>query len=423
MRSEMTIHPMTRPNIILIMSDQQRADTLACYGNRFTSTPNIDRLAAGGVSFAQAFTTFPICTPARASMWTGVYPHTHGVVDNVYGIDHAIETISKVKTTLFDLVKKQGYTTVHFGKWHLGEAKPDFFDVWEASFNSLLHHWVDGLDSGKFRPELQTDRAIEFLRSRRPDDAPFLMVQGYYPPHDPYTAPAWCYEPYRGRGVPFAGYYAAVTALDHEVGRLIAALEETAQLQNTVVIYYSDHGDAFRYRIDGDHKEICFDDAIRVPFVMSWPGVLPSGYTVHQPISLADLLPTVLALAGATPHACQGESFLPLAQAKTQPWRAYAYIQNRTHTTRTLQRCYWTKEWKLIASLNGPHNLFDLIRDPEEEMDLFNPPVDAAKYRNEPSHAEAARDLAVKLRDAAERIDDDVGVIVAAQVLAALGPG
>ena len=143
---------MDRPNIVLIMADQQRMDSLGCYGNVFTRTPNLDRLAAGGVRFTHALTPWPVCTPARATMWTGMYPHAHGLTGNVYGVDDAISMQSPIEVTLFDLLRRAGYLTAHFGKWHLGEKQPPFFDVWEESFNSRLGHWVDGLQDGVYRP-------------------------------------------------------------------------------------------------------------------------------------------------------------------------------------------------------------------------------------------------------------------------------
>jgi arylsulfatase A len=114
------------------MSDQQRLDTLGCYGNKFVETPSLDNVATEGARFANCFTPWPVCTPARASMWTGVYPHAHGVIENVYGSDDALESIALVSGTVFDKLKESGYATAYFGKWHLGEKNPVAFDVWEG---------------------------------------------------------------------------------------------------------------------------------------------------------------------------------------------------------------------------------------------------------------------------------------------------
>ena len=142
-----------RPNILLVCTDQQRMDSLACYGNRFVSSPGTDAMAAAGMAFDSAFTPWPVCTPARGTMWTGVYPHTHGVIDNVYGVDNAFATHARFKETVFERLQAAGYLTAHFGKWHLGENKPPFFDVWEESFNSRFGHWIDGKLDGEYRPD------------------------------------------------------------------------------------------------------------------------------------------------------------------------------------------------------------------------------------------------------------------------------
>ena len=182
-----------RPNIVIVMSDQQRADSLGCYGNGFTATPNLDRLAQGGVVFERAFTPFPVCTPARATMWTGLYPHRHGITWNYYGVDNLFEEVASQKTTVFELLRDAGYLTAYFGKWHLGEKPHPAFDVWDG-FNSRGGHWEGGYQSfqgGTWKPAAQTDACIAFLESERARERPFVMVQGYYPPHNPL---------YRGQG-------------------------------------------------------------------------------------------------------------------------------------------------------------------------------------------------------------------------------
>ena len=415
---------MARPNIVLLMPDQQRADSLGCYGNVFTRTPEVDRLARQGVRFNRAFTTWPVCTPARGTMWSGTYPHKHQLIDNVYGVDDAFATLAAVRTTLFDVLKAAGYTTAHFGKWHLGEKQPKYFDFWEETFNSRVHHWIGGVDSGIWRPGLQTDRCIQFLNSRKADDPPFCMVQGYYPPHDPYTAPKEYFAHYRDKGVPFAGYYASVTAIDHEVGRILDALERNGQRHNTLVIFFADHGDTFFYRDDGEHKFVCTDDSIRIPFVLSWPAMLPPNTSRERMVGLQDLMPTVLDAAGVTPPGgMHGKSVLPIARGENAPWRDHYYVQNRTHRRSITQRAYRTDDWKLIGSVEGgSHALYDLKRDPEEEWDLFLTPREDVmnRFRSEPSYAGKARELANGMRAAAQAIDDSEGVAIADRVLTAL---
>ena len=373
-----------RPNVVLVFSDQQRMDSIGAYGNRFVATPELDAMAANGMRFTRAFTPWPVCTPARATMWTGAYPHAHGLIDNVYGVANAFDgPAARLRTTVFDRLKDAGYLTAHFGKWHLGEEQPAFFDVWEECFNSRLGHWVDGKRDGVYRPDRQTDASLAFLRRQAARDQPFVMVQSYYPPHDPYPAPRRFYEYYRERGVPFAGYYAAVTALDGCLGRIRATLRETGLDRDTVLVYYSDHG-----------------------------------------VGLQDLAPTRVDLAGAAPMAPQhGRSLAPLLRGERPPWRDDYYVQNITHVSKIEQRCVRTDAWKLIASANGEHELYDLRDDPEEELDLFltpRPDGEFRRYEHFPDFAREIEALAARMRSTAAGMGDTRGVEIADGVNAAI---
>jgi len=408
-----------RPNLVLICTDQQRMDALGCYGNRFVESTHVDRLATAGARFTQAFTPWPVCTPARATMWTGVYPHAHGVIDNVYGVDDAFASHSRIKTTVIDMIRAAGYRTAHFGKWHLGERKPAAFDVWEESFNSRQGHWIDGLREGVYRPDQQTDACIEFLRCQSDAAQPFLMVQSYYPPHDPYTAPERFYAPYRGRGVPFAGYYAAVSAVDACTGRILNTLDETGLSENTIVIYFTDHGDTFFYRREGEHKFVCFDGAIRIPLLVRGPGVL-AGAVHGAPVGLQDLVPTLLDYAGvelASP--LHGASLRPLLEGRNVLWRDDYYVQNITHVSGITQRCIRTERWKLIASVRGDHQFFDLQADPEEELDIYlTPRPDAGfdRFKHIPDHAAVIDAMAQRMLRQAKHLGDELGVVLAGAV-------
>lgn len=414
---------MERPNIVLIMSDQQRADSLGCYGNTFVDSPVIDRLAARGIICEHAFTPFPVCTPARGSMWTGLYPHAHGIVWNYYGVDNLFDEVATVKRTVFDALRDAGYQTAYFGKWHLGEKNPGSFTHWDA-FNSRGGHWVDGRQSfqgGTWRPTAQTDAAIAYLRSDAVRSRPFVLVQGFYPPHNPYTAPEDFHRRYRGRGVPFPGYYASVTGLDHEVGRTLATLEETGLARNTVVVYFSDHGETFSFRARSKHKFVCHDEAIRVPFVVSWPGRWQGGGRVAAPVGLHDIAPTLYELAGLDPpQGLHGRSLVGLLDGDDRHWRSAFYVQNTTHDDRTDQRCLRTQEWKLILGADGRHSLYDLVDDPEEELDLYETPREDihTQFRHFPPSGPIVERLAARLRDEARALDDALGVELAERVLA-----
>lgn len=392
-----------KTNFVLIFSDQHRADALGCAGSAFVKTPCLDRLAAEGTRFDQAFTPWPVCTPARASMWTGLYPHAHGIIDNVYGVENAFDMPGAPEKTVFDFLKDEGYTTAHFGKWHLGEGHPPFFDVWEESFNSRKGHWIDGKLDGVYRPDLQTDLSIDFLRRQAKSDTPFVMIQGYYPPHDPYTAPSRFYAHYRDKGVPFAGYYAAVSALDWNVGRIVDTLDETGLRQNTMVIYFSDHGDTFFYRPKGEHKFVCTEDSIRIPMIASMPGTIQAGAVSDLPVGLQDLTPTMLDFAAATPaiqtHGASLRGILQGTQRRAE-WRDGFYVQNITHIGSVEQRAWRQDNWKIIASDDGQHELYNLSADPEEELNLFRAPREDPGF-NRFKHYESTRELTLRLCDTA----------------------
>ena len=433
-----------RPNILVILSDQQRSDSLACYGNVFVHSPNIDRLASEGVRFLDAFTPFPLCTPARASLWTGTYPHLHDIMDCVYGIDDAFER-SPAPTTVFDRLSEAGYLVGYFGKWHLGKARPPRIHHWDAT-NSEEGHWIDGRD---YIPELQTRRMVDFLRGLRGERRPFFLVQSYRPPHEPYTAPECDLRLYRGKGIFRPGYYASVTALDRCVGEILETLEKTGTRDDTLVIYTSDHGEHFNYRAK-NNKSTGHDDSIRIPLIAAWPGRFAPGKTIRGAVGLQDVTPTLLDIAGCeTPDYLHGKSLRPLMrEAGGQDGGRY-YVQNtedfrsfetwdrlmsaggypansRSHRSPDRewdrQRALWTPGAKLILSEHGSHALFDLERDPEEELNLFGAPRPDffSQYTHFPDQTENTVRLTQALREEAQRVGDDWGAALATSVLGTL---
>ena len=300
---------------------------------------------------------------------------------------------------------------------------PPMFDVWKG-FNSLGGHWVDGRKDGVYKPDLQTNQLINFLEGQACADKPFIAVNGFYPPHDPYTAPKRFYEPYRGKGVPFAGYYAAVSALDYNVGRTMETLDRLGLRDDTIVVYFSDHGDTFRYREGWMYKFVCHEDAIKVPFIVNCPARIQGGATLDSMIGLQDLMPTILDWAGLDlPDHLHGQSLVPLLAGESVPWREAYYVENILFQSNVEQRCIRTKEWKLILSdrpqtvrsYSSPNHLFDLVNDPEEELDLYDAPYedDHNQYAHYPPFTDVIVELAQLLRRYAEEIGDTFGCDVA----------
>ena len=409
------------PNIVLIMSDQQRWDSIGANGNCFVHTPNLDAMANNGASFEHAYTPYPVCTPARATLWTGLAPSTHGITYNRYGIDDVFNYEGKVKTTIFEALQEFGYTTAYFGKWHLGEKNSGRFDIWEG-FNSRGGHWEEGrqaFQEGKYKPETQTDKMIAFLESNVAQETPFFAVQSYYPPHNPFTAPTEFYEHYRGKGIVNPGYYAAVTALDSYVGRIRQSLIDSDQLENTILIYLSDHGETFDETPNFPHKFSCKEDSIRVPMILEG-GCVPCGVKPTQFVGLEDIVPTIYDLIGTKcPADLEGQSLLPLLKERSVEGRAFYYVQTEANKTRTIQRCVRTHSHKLILSADEAHELYDLRIDPEEKLNIFGAPK--ADIHLQYTHCEdqspVVATLAQMMCDRATQIKDWAGVELAERIL------
>ena len=362
-------------------------------------------------------------------------------MDCVYGIDDAFER-SPAPTTVLDRLSEAGYLVGYFGKWHLGDARPARIDHWDAT-NSEEGHWIDGRD---YIPEVQTRRMIDFLRGLHGERRPFFLVQAYRPPHEPYTAPERDICLYRGKGIFRPGYYASVTALDRCVGEIMKTLEDIGARDDTLVVYTSDHGEHFNYRAK-NNKSTGHDDSIRIPLIAARPGVIAPGGTPRGAVGLQDLTPTLLDFAGCEiPGYLHGKSLRPLMQEAGGQGGERYYVQNtedfrsfetwdrlmsaggypansRSHRSPDQewdrQRALWTPGAKLILSELGNHALFDLERDPEEELNLFGAPRPDFfnQYTHFPDQTERTTRLTRMLHEEALRVGDDWGAALAVSVL------
>lgn len=413
--------PSKAKNIVVIITDQQRMDSLACNGNVFVKSPNIDKLSNNGINFDCAMTPFPVCTPARGTMWTGVLPHAHGLIFNRYDVEDVYSYESKEKRTVFEPLKDAGFTTAYFGKWHLGEGNSGRFDVW-SGFNSRGGHWEQGkqqFQGGKYKPETQTEEMIEFFKSDLAKEKPFIAIQSYYPPHQPFSAPSEFFEFYRGKGIPFPGYYAAVSALDSYVGQITASLEAEGMAENTLVVFMSDHGETFDQNPLNPHKFVCLDQSIRIPFILSGAGISAKGRRISAPIGLEDLAPTLLDAAGASvPDHMHGRSLFELINGASD-WRDCYYIQSVKNKVYTIQRALRTDRWKLILSGDECHELYDLVDDPEEVLNIFGAPREDIhdRYLNYGDTTATILKLSKKLHAEAVRFSDHAGIDLSARVV------
>ena len=423
-----TTHGATKPNILLILPDQMRGSAMGCAGNPDAQTPNIDRLAAEGVLFKRTYANVPVCCPARAILLTGTYPHVNGMVANDL-------RLREEQVTLSEILRDAGYRTGFVGKWHLdgGPRDPGFvppgprrqgFDFWAAYECHHLHfspiYFRDTPEEilvPKFEPEASCDFAVEFLRSQ-PKGQPFFLTVQMGPPHDPYGAPEEYMKRYdpekltmpanwqpgsevraapkagprRGplanRFVPVGGkeevaaYYAAITALDDQVGRLLAVLKETGADENTIILFTSDHGDML-----GSHglrrKRKPYDESARVPGIIRWPAHAPKGKAVDTLFSHVDMAPTLLALAGLeVPKAMQGADLSRVALGETTDGPEAVLLQLFVPFTADQV----TKPWRGIVTAghtyarfaDEPWVLFDRAKDPAEMHNLATDPAAAA---------------------------------------------
>jgi arylsulfatase A-like enzyme len=421
-----------RPNVLLILPDQMRASAMGCDGNRDVKTPHIDRLAADGVRFHRTYANVPVCCPARAILLTGTYPHVNGMRANDL-------RLREEQVTIAEIFRDAGYRTGFVGKWHLdgGVRDPGFvppgerrqgFDYW-AAYECHHRHFaptyfrdapqVIAID--KFEPEASCDFAVEFLKSQ-PKDRPFFLTVQMGPPHDPYGAP----EEYMRQYVPeritppenwrpgsesrpkstgkqrpaaasfaptippggleeIAAYYAAITAVDDQVGRLMQVLKESGVDENTIVLFTSDHGDML-----GSHgmrrKRKPHDESARVPGIVRWPKRVPAGRTVDTLFSHVDMAPTLLGLAGLpVPASMQGADLSAVARGETLAGPDAVLLQifvpfNPDQVARPW-RGIITADHTYARFEDGPWVLFDHRRDPAQLDNLAGRTEHAALER------------------------------------------
>jgi arylsulfatase A-like enzyme len=415
--------PTQRPNVLMICADQFRADFVGANGeNPSAKTPHIDALAERGTNYRQAVCNQPLCSPSRASFLTGVYATEAKVWKLGLELDHSLPTIATV-------LKKDGYTTAFVGKWHVsadkdskgnnqkgwippGPSRGGFDDLWEgANILELVSHpyegnyWDNaGTNIGfkdEYRVDFMTDRGVRFLEQKH-DKPWFLFISQLEPHHQndidqfvPPTRYAKTYEdafvPHDLRPLPgnwrshLPGYYGDVQAIDDCVGRLVETLEKTGQLNNTVIVFFSDHGCTFRTRL-GEYKRSPHESSLRVPFIVAGPG-FDRATVVNEVVSLIDLAPTLLDGAGATvPASMRGKSLKPLANdpASRRAWNSSVYVQI---SSSICGRAIRTKEWTYCAyDPTIPHGgaelsrnytdfaLYSLTGDPYEQVNLVGRP-------------------------------------------------
>ncbi|MEM7660163.1 MAG: sulfatase [Bacteroidota bacterium] len=414
--------PAQSPNIIFILVDDQRYDFLSFLDHPWIETPNIDRLAERSVYLDQAFVTTSLCSPSRASILTGQYAHIHGVVDN--------DTPIPAATTTFPMVLQQGgYHTGFIGKWHMGgnnDMPRSGFDHW-VSFQGQGPYTdptlnLDGerIPFEGYTPDILTDLAVTYIQEREAEERPYFLYLSHKSVHEDFTPaprhagryadlqvprpasfadteanregkPDWVVRQRRSwHGAErdfsiqeygdfdrfFQLYSECMLGVDESVGRIAQTLEDLGQLEETIIVYYSDNG-----YLMGEHglidKRVMYEESIRVPAFVHWPASFPQAQRRDAMILTVDLGPTMLDMAGLeAPESMQGASFLPILNQQPVDWRTdfvYEYFLDpkavQTPTIfglRTQNHSYMT-----YHGVWDRYELYDLKADPQQRNNLL----------------------------------------------------
>ena len=425
--------PMDRPNFLLIMTDQQRGDCLGVEGHPVLMTPNMDGIANAGVRFRRAYSTCPVCIPARRSLMSGQFPATHGMVAYQDGVAW------DAPPTLPGVLRDAGYQTVLVGRnMHQFPVRKRF------GFDQMIGHddyypwleqnaphdsggWFGGgvthndwtarpwhLDDHLHFTNWTVNRSLEFLEERDPS-CPFFLVVSFIAPHPPLQPPAFYMDRYLRTGVPppvigdwaslpgpasagndsvapgklnltgealrscRAAYYGLINHVDDQIRRLLNPVIGIQKMtgNNTVVLFTSDHGEML-----GDHyrwrKSLPYEPAARIHLLVSAPARfgLRVGSVPEQPVCLEDIMPTVLDMAGVKiPDTVDGQSLFPLLRGEQPSWRSHLHIENApNHHALTDGR-----EKFIWLAHDGSEQFFDLTSDPTECRNLISDPTWGAR--------------------------------------------
>lgn len=418
-----------RPNLLYVFADQLRYGSVGYAGDGKAVTPNVDRFAAQGVNFHNAVATAPVCTAYRACLMTGKHTTSNGMVINELRMNPNQRCLGHVLTDA-------GYHTGYIGKWHLyaeelgnhfdpknsfvprGPHRLGFDGEWMAyNFHHINYGTYYHTESpekifygpGVYEPEAQTDLAVDFMRRAAGREDPFALILSWGPPHDPWdpgNTPARFMDLFRDvpfpnppnyrdeNDAPYAdawarlsreerlqlenwrrGYYAQTTSLDECFGRLMSALQQLGLAEDTIVVFTSDHGEMF-----GAHgrraKNIFYEEACRIPFLMRWPGRIPAGSRSDACLATVDLLPTLCSLMGLeAPPGMEGMDLSHLARGKPGPEPEAAFMQICGATAA------WEDghEWRALRDkrhtyakyrVDGKELLFDNRADPYQTKNL-----------------------------------------------------
>jgi arylsulfatase A-like enzyme len=401
-----------KPNIILIVSDDQGYPDLGIIGTKPILTPNLDRLAREGVRATNFYVTWCACTPSRGSILTGRYPQRNGLYDMVrndmvnYGHKFTPEeyAVSPEMTlgldpreiTVGDVLRTAGYRNGMVGKWDMGQAKRYLprqrgFDFFYGHGNNGIDYYTHErygvpsmfrdnarteADKGMYATDLFKRESLRFIRETR--NQLFFLYLCFNAPHGASNleksgvqAPAEFIAKYPNLDpkAKLTSYYAAVTCMDAAIGELVAALRESGQDRNTLILFQSDNGgsgNGGNAPLRGQ-KSTMWEGGLRVPFIAWWPGQLPAGVVTDEFLTALELLPTLAAISGARPPAgvkLDGFNMLPVLRGEKKSPRTEMFWERRS------QRAARVGNWKWVDMGGTTGGLFDLAQDLAEKNDL-----------------------------------------------------
>lgn len=405
-----------KPNIVVILTDDQGIWSLGCYGNQEIKTPNLDRLAADGVRFDNFYCTSPVCSPARASLLTGKIPSQHGILDYLSGgngnaAQEAIEFLKDHKGYT-DVLAENGYTCGLSGKWHLGDSfhPQKGYSFWYAHqkgggayYNAPMVRDGKPVEEKEYITDRITDEAISFIDREKEGENPFYLSVHYTAPHSPwidchpetYTrlyadcsfescpqrAPhPWALtqvvEGYQKPRECLIGYFAAVTAMDDNVGQILRKLEKEDLLEDTLFIFSSDNGFNCGHhgvwgKGNGTFPMNMYDSSVKVPFIASHKGHIPGGRVCDAMVSGYDFMPTLLDYVGLLEpdETLPGKSFLSCLMGRKDGGEDGAVVVFDEYGPVRMIR---SRQHKLVIRYPyGPNEFYDLEEDPGEDCNRY----------------------------------------------------
>jgi len=399
-----------RPNIILVMTDDQGYGELACHGNPIVRTPNLDQLHEESVRFTD-FHVSPTCSPTRCALLTGRHEFRSGVTHTI----QERERMSLKATTLAQILKSAGYTTGIFGKWHLGDE--DAYQPDRRGFDEVFIHGAGGigqtypgscgdapgntyfdpaiLHNGKFEKttgfctDVFFDQAIRWIDSKRAGQEPFFVYLTPNAPHGPYVCPDKYAKMYEGQGLDqnAAAYYGMISNIDDNLGVLLARLKAWDLEPNTLVIFMTDNGHPLASLYNADMraaKATPYQGGTRVPSFWRWPGVLTRGVDVDRLTAHIDLFPTLAELAGAElPRDVKldGRSLVPLLKDAGAPWsdrflfvHVGRWAKGKAAESKHAQCAVQSSRFRLVNN----DELYDIKADPGETINVVEEHADVA---------------------------------------------